>query len=382
VLGSPAHLSVLRFLVVTTDYAAYQRWLLGAHPELADAQYEEQLRIRADTMFGLADFYSDALRELGHEAWDVVANSEPMQARWAREHGVRQPRWARRGGAWSLVRKGRTALGGRADDWLLAVLAAQIREYRPDVVLNQAMRGVSGRFLRTLGDDAGLLVGQAEPVELEAEDVGRYDGVVSSIQSKVDEYGRLGVPTCLLPHAFHPRALEAVDDGEIIPLSFVGSLSAAHVGRTRLLEAVATRFPELRLWSAGPPDSPLLRERYVGQAWGRDMYGVLARSRVTLNNHLDGLPFADNCRLFEATGVGSLLVTDWKPNLHELFEPGREVAAYRSVEECLALAGRYVADDVAWGTIARAGQDRTLREHTYRDRMERLLAFVGQLNHQ
>ena len=40
------------------------------------------------------------------------------------------------------------------------------------------------------------------------------------------------------------------------------------------------------------------------------------------------------CRLFEATGVGTLLVTDWKKNLHEMFEPGKEVIVYHSPEEC------------------------------------------------
>ena len=42
--------------------------------------------------------------------------------------------------------------------------------------------------------------------------------------------------------------------------------------------------------------------------------------------------YANNMRLYEATGVGALLVTDWKENLGEMFEPGKEVVAYRSPE--------------------------------------------------
>jgi SAM-dependent methyltransferase len=75
-------------------------------------------------------------------------------------------------------------------------------------------------------------------------------------------------------------------------------------------------------------------------------------------------------RLFEATGCGALLVTDYKDNLNELFEIGKEVVAYRSPEECAALIKYYLAHPDEAREIAWAGQQRTLREHTYTARME------------
>lgn len=364
------------FLVVTTDYSSFRRWFRESRPELEEATYEEQLRARAETLFGLSDFYSSTLRELGHEAHDVVANFESLQRAWALEHGVRIPPWTRRSVGWSVVRKARTAIRGGANDWLLDVLAAQIRHHRPDVILNQSMGGVSGRFLRSLEGHFGLLLGQAEPMELDRDDVRRYDAVVSSLPSVVQALGSAGVPAFLLRHAFHPRALSASEPGEPVAVSFVGSLAAAHSGRIRLLEQVATQFPELRVWSAEAPASPILQERYEGPAWGSQMYGILARSRVTLNHHIDGLPYADNCRLFEATGMGTALLTDWKPNLDEMFEPGREVLAYRTVDECAELLGRYLEREDERAAVARSGQERTLAEHTFRSRMERLLEIV------
>lgn len=32
--------------------------------------YENQMRVRMESLFGVADFYSSNLRTLGHEAWD------------------------------------------------------------------------------------------------------------------------------------------------------------------------------------------------------------------------------------------------------------------------------------------------------------------------
>lgn len=108
----------------------------------------------------------------------------------------------------------------------------------------------------------------------------------------------------------------------------------------------------------------------MGVVWGREMYEVLRRSKITLNHHGDVAPYANNCRLFEATGMGALLVTDWKANLSELFEVGKEVVAYRSTEECADMIRHYLKDEEGRMAISRAGQARTLRDHTYRRRMQ------------
>jgi spore maturation protein CgeB len=107
------------------------------------------------------------------------------------------------------------------------------------------------------------------------------------------------------------------------------------------------------------------------------MYQILHGSKVTVNHHGDVAPYANNMRLFEATGVGALLVTDWKVNLHEMFEPGREVVAYRNPEECVELVQYYLEHDEEREAIARAGQERTLREHTYYHRMQELVEIIA-----
>ena len=81
-------------------------------------------------------------------------------------------------------------------------------------------------------------------------------------------------------------------------------------------------------------------------------------------------------RLYETTGVGTLLITDYKDNLHTLFEPGKEVVAYSSAEECVERIQYYLKHDDEREAIARAGQQRTLREHTYYQRMQELVDIV------
>jgi spore maturation protein CgeB len=84
-------------------------------------------------------------------------------------------------------------------------------------------------------------------------------------------------------------------------------------------------------------------------------------------------------RLYETTGVGTLLLTDWKQNLHEMFEPDTEVVAYRTSEECVQKIRYFLEHEDERARIAKAGQARTLRDHTYRSRMAELVALVERL---
>jgi UDP-glucose 4-epimerase len=211
-------------------------------------------------------------------------------------------------------------------------------------------------------------------------DLRGYDLMLSSLPNFVERFRREGLKAELHRLGFEPRVLEALHATEQpIPVSFVGTVSRDHQARVDLLAHLCRRT-ELAVWGQGvdalPKHSPI-RQRCRGQAWGRQMYQVLHDSRATLNHHI-GIAgkFANNCRLYEATGVGTLLITDWKSNLHELFEPGREVVAYRTQEECVELIQHYLSHEEERASISRAGQQRTLREHTYIQRMQELVAVL------
>ena len=78
----------MKFLILNTDYPEFLRWLYAHHAGLAKQPYEEQLKVRNESLFGVADFYSGNLRALGHEAYDIHANNGLMQKAWARQQGI------------------------------------------------------------------------------------------------------------------------------------------------------------------------------------------------------------------------------------------------------------------------------------------------------
>jgi hypothetical protein len=86
------------------------------------------------------------------------------------------------------------------------------------------------------------------------------------------------------------------------------------------------------------------------------MYQALRRSLITLNSQINMVGReAGIARLFEATGVGTFLLTDFRDNLQMLFEPNREVVAWRSVNECLSMTDRYLNDEDERSAVAMGG---------------------------
>ena len=392
----------MRFVLIHPDYPEFLGWLYGHRPGLADQPYEDQMRVRAESLFGVADFYSSALRSLGHDAWDIYPFNEFMDEAWLREKDRPVPKRTlgavsrqfarsvkqtlRNGGDGpskrlkSIFRPLLRSLRTEEQRRVSRVLADQIGYYDPDVVINYAVGGARGSVVRKIVPKGRLLVGQiASPLPRDG-DYDSYDLILSSLPNFVDYFRHLGVRAELLRLAFEPNVLDRLEgiDGSI-PVSFVGSVTWAHGSRAELLEHLC-EMPEFEVWghlaSDLARDSPI-RDHYKGQAWGLGMYEVLARSRITVNHHIDAAEsFANNLRLFEATGVGAMLLTDWKENLQEMFEPEKEVVTYRTHDECAEKVRYYMEHDDERKAIAQAGQKRTLNQHTYQQRVEELLGIL------
>jgi SAM-dependent methyltransferase len=107
------------------------------------------------------------------------------------------------------------------------------------------------------------------------------------------------------------------------------------------------------------------------------MLSILGRSRVALNRHVAiAGDYANNMRLFEATGMGACLLTDNKRNLRELFAVGMEVVAYDDPSDACEKARYLLEHDSEAAKMADAGRLRTLRDHTYEVRMPQLLTLI------
>jgi spore maturation protein CgeB len=390
----------MRILVLNTDYPRFLQALYGENEGLQDATYREQMAVRNATLFGGADFYSRNFLAHGHASAELHVNNRWIQYAWARENGldISPPPSPRDDGVAAtpgLKARVKTLLRPvlvpltkpfrhyRMPAWEAAVMLAQIEAFRPDVILNQEITYIDNQTLLPLRARGIGIMGQLASPLAAQESYSAYDLIISSLPNLVKHFRSKQVRAEFNQLAFEPSVLDALgpQPPRDIDLSFVGSLSPEHHTRIRMLEFIARNAP-LKVWGNGierlPPSSPL-HACYQGEAWGRDMFNVLRRSRITLNRHIDMAEgWANNMRLYEATGMGAMLLTDAKRNLAEIFRPSIEVANYTSDEDCAAQIRHYLADEPARAAIAAAGQKRAVEDQTYYNRTGEIIDLIRQ----
>lgn len=317
-----------KILIVDTYYPDFLRSL----PFDPQSTYEAQLQAVLDRKFGTADCYSRNLRALGWEAVDVIANHEKLQE--------------------------------------MRPLCNQIAEYWPDVLF---MQDLSVDWPDEYRPD--VVAGQLSCPWPGDEQVKRFDLLFTSFPHYVERIEKLGVKAIYLPLAFEPSVLDGVEiKDRIHDCVFVGGVGApSHWARgMETLHYVAEHIPTFKWWGYGAdllPEGPL-KQKYQGRAWGREMYEIMLQSKIVLNRHGEVAEgFANNMRMFEATGCGALLVTEDAPNLPELFASD-EVIDYDSPADAVYKIRYYLMNEGARSLRAWQGQSRTLRDHTYAQRMK------------
>jgi hypothetical protein len=369
----------MKIALIDTYHPGFLNKLYGEHDGLAAETSSRQKRVLMSGFFGTADFYSRHLNDLGCSAVDLIGNCVQLQSAWGREQGLHLSsialRIPYRFFQLPLIGHALAAMRGIVD-----IAIEQIESLAPDVVYCQDIRFLPPEVLARLRKRSRLLVGQIACPLPPPTYIRGYDLILTSFPHFVDRIRAHGVASEYFRIGFDTMVLDKL--GEVskdVDASFVGGISRHHGKAIPVLEYLA-RNTHMQFFGYGADslnkDSPI-RARHHGEVWGLDMYRALARSRITLNRHINVAENnANNMRLYEATGVGSMLITDRKDNLGELFEVGKEVVAYSSPEEAAELIRYYLAHPAEADAIARAGQARTLRDHTYKQRMAELLPIL------
>lgn len=405
----------MRILKITTAYEIYLEKFRAKHPGHEALPYAEQKRRFDHDAFGLADFWSHALAPLGYEVFEVTANHRSMQATWASEHGV--------------------ALDPK--EWLYQIPRAQALAFQPDILYMDDYSVFSRAWIEELRQACPsirwVVCWCSSPYQ-DADIFHAHDLVLSCIPELSERFRELGHRSEHLNQAFEPRVLERIDTARSphLGFTFVGQVArgSGHGKREQLVRGLAeacdiqiyapagdVTLPDELYWrarlalyhgmqglkAAGIPPALLARIPNLGRAakwqgppgrvsipdlkrhlhpsvFGLDMFQTLHDSVATFNCHIDLSPrSASNMRLFEATGVGTCLVTDWKENLADLYEPDREVVTYRSLAEAVEKVQWLLDHPVERAAIARAAQARTLRDHTFERRAQEFDAIVRRL---
>ena len=213
-----------------------------------------------------------------------------------------------------------------------------------------------------------------------------YDAVFVKDRYMQDLFSRMikGTPFMYLPEACNPRVHRPI---ELTPgdhqrygcdVMIFGSL---YYYRQAIL-AQLQEF-DLKRWGSAPAwFLNRLRKSAGGEIVLDDKVRAVRAACIALNPLHYGEIDSLNCRAFELAGCGAFqLVTD-KPVMTEHFTPGVDLEAFRSIDDLIEKIRHYLRHPDQALEIARSGQIRAHRDHTYESRIREIfrVAFGASSN--
>jgi spore maturation protein CgeB len=345
-------------------------------PEKGDS-YKDLARTLDDQKFSSGSMYLPGLVALSNQIEVVYVNARKLQLLWdgPLDSGRCSPKYSWK--YWQLISR-IPLLGNLLHDRSkkARIVMNQIKILAPSVVYCLNVNFLSERLIKQIKEMGVAVVGQIASPLPPLSFYKSYDHIFSAHPGQVEHFRKAGVSSSWLPLAFDNAQRKSFDQTgwpeRTRDVTFVGTFGRHQRNTGPLLKAISKEIPTLQIFTLSKLRQLKrfgLLNFFKGRAWGPEMYKILAESKIVINRHgpvADG--YSVNFRMFEATGMGALLVTEQGKNTSDLFEPGKEVLTYTSVSDAVQVLKSALADFDTYGLVAAAGQERTLTKHTYEQR--------------
>lgn len=220
-----------------------------------------------------------------------------------------------------------------------------------------------------------------------------YNWVVTTAKSAVQKYERVGYECAIKSQwACNHFLYRKLDVPLRYDVSFVGQ---PHGDRRVLIEALRDSGVEVHTFGLGWG---------AGRVSQDEMIRIFNQSRINLNlsnastleaeagpstwfsRLLRGTASARKkmgyvqqikARNFEVPGCGGFLLTEYAEDLESYYELGKEVVCFDGVRDLADKIAYYLKHEDERAAIARAGYERTMRDHTYTHRFAEIFAKLS-----
>ncbi|MDF1524990.1 MAG: hypothetical protein P1S59_01800 [bacterium] len=264
----------MKLVKLSTAYPAYLQKIYQSIPGLSDKPYSQQQEEIFADVFGTADFWTSALKPLGYDATEILANAEPLQKAWARENDVPSD----------------------GPDWFYHLVTRQIRQISPDIVLLTEYNKFPGSWIRDLRAAVPfirLVVVWCGAPFSDHSVFAASDLVLTCIPELRERFRKLGFCSEHIDHSFNPSVLERLDPytDSRPDFTFVGQINRPndfHYDREKLLLQLLKNTP-LTIFS---PSSALgLRDEFMAslRIGAYDLVRLARGARIP-DSFLAGIP--------------------------------------------------------------------------------------------
>jgi len=397
-----------RFVKITNFDTTFLQNYYGKNSQISTKSYQEQYQHLMNQNYAWANYFQIHFQKIGVEAHEIVANATHLQEAWAKEHNTT---------------KKDTSL-----------LLEQLKTIKPDVIHFQNPVIYTKDFILQIREtvpSVKKIIGHCSfPYSKEnLETFSSFDFTLAGSPKFKYEFDNYNLKAFEFNHGFEASQLiQVAKNTTTIPESnmiFLGSFLQSqdfHDGRIKFIQDLIDNHIDIQIYTQLQTDSnlslhakqgaylfvqflkkigltnlalnhPILKKfirlnempkktkhnpSFVNHIIPKSLYGIdmlkaLTFSKIGFNIH-GGVAgdYAANVRLFEVTGVGTCLLTDHKKNIHNFFEPDKEVVTYKSSDECIEKYNWLINHPTEREEIAKAGQKRTLKDHSIESRVNLL----------
>lgn len=169
----------------------------------------------------------------------------------------------------------------------------------------------------------------------------------------LEDFTRDGVKNVIwMPHAVEPMAYPYLPSLKKYDICFIGHINSEN--RIEALDRMFKEFPNF----------------FYGQRLFEEAAEKFCQSNIVFNISIkDDI----NMRCFEAMSTKSFLLTNRIPTLSELFEDGKHLVMYDSLDDAVEKARYYIEHHTERQRIAQAGFEEVRAKHTFVHRAKQVL---------
>ncbi len=336
----------MRFLQIVTFYQNYLSLLYSKFKYLHQATYQDQIDVLISDAFAAVHILSPYMQQVGYESYLVIANCHHAQIRWLIENNKQC---------------------SNPNNWIEEITLKQIEEFEPDILYISDPILFNGTFIRKISHRPKLVLGwraAAFPYDI---DWSGFDVMLSSLKPLLDlavqhgaQYGEVFMP------GFPPNIVERIRDIEPSKdIVFIGQYNTSqHTKRDYYLRQIANasikRGYDCQFHISGNKDNipPIIKKYAAEPVYGLSMYKSLRNGRIAFDARADhfiinlddnskidiGGEYTANMRIFESTGSGVFLLTEYFSNINQYFEPGKEIETFKDRKELIEKIDYYIAN--------------------------------------
>ncbi len=355
----------MKFLEYMSFYSVYVGDFYVRFPHLKIASFQSQMDGFERDGFSGGHLFAPTMKHCGYDANYAVVDCYTSQLAWAEENDLKFDRTQ-----------------------LNQIACRQIDTFKPEVLYIADPVAMDPQILKQCKWKPDLVIAWRAAPTSNTADWSAVDLMVSSHEGCREQAIRLGATATEYFRPAFPNfvARTLKDEKKKWDVVFAGQIGESHKKRTELLTKLA-EMSEFKHQDKSlcyflhrhPAFSLDIAEHHIKPSvWGMDMFRTLKQGRIVVNNHIDmALGESQNMRIYEATGVGSFLITEHSDSVQDMFEPGKEIETYRNQGELEDKIRYYLDHPKERENIAKRGQARCLRDHSLDVRARELDCLIG-----